>query len=104
MWSTAGSYKQAGIPNIKGSYGASLFDSNNTNSGYWIGNNFACDGAFKEPYTTITAATNNGPCEFEKPSGFKFNANNGATISGIYSDTCKTVQPNSLFCQYLIKY
>ncbi|MBR2245514.1 MAG: hypothetical protein IJ880_00550 [Bacilli bacterium] len=77
----AGTTIEAGLPNITGSIG----DFNgNCNSGTRL-------GVFKQSYNSNYKYTNSSGSN--RHQFIVFNANDGATVKGIYKDDCKTVQP-----------
>ena len=80
----------AGLPNIK----AKLEKSYDFGGNYNTATQYAGTGAISV-YRDIQGygTTNNSEITFEIYRGFNFDANNGATKSGIYRDDCTTVQP-----------
>ena len=88
--SGAGQTIGAGLPNIK----ASLEKSYDFGGTYNVATQYAGTGAIST-YRDIQGfgTTNNSDITFEIYRGFTFNANNGATVQGIYRDDCTTVQP-----------
>lgn len=91
--SLAGTYKDAGLPNIKGS----LTEN-------YVTNNSIASGAFSQS-TPVRhhLDANDNPFYIATLS---FNANDGvvSAASGIYSDNVITVQPKSLTSRWIIKY
>lgn len=82
-----GTVKSAGLPNIKGTF----------NGGDGANNNYS--GAFTKTGTTTPGNASEG-----SDNMWSFNAANGATTSGIYSDSVTTVQPPAIQTMFIIKY
>jgi microcystin-dependent protein len=83
-----GSYLSPSLPNIKGTISSYMHystDSNLFQISRGIGDNFG----------------NKSPGGYPHDTAFTFNANR---YNGIYKDECKTVQPNALCLNYIIKY
>lgn len=87
----AGTYKDAGLPNIKGSSNYVLGTKNASNT-----------GAIKltnSPYDVVTSAAGSG--DTRNFTTLSFNASDS---NSIYSDSITTVQPKSACVKYCIRY
>ena len=87
MLSTAGSYKQAGAPNIYGTF--SLLDGTSFNEG---------SGAI----SMRKIADNNAVAQQSGEKAWEVILD-ASIVSHVYG-SANTIQPASLICQYLIKY
>lgn len=92
--SSSGAYKNAGLPNIKGSL-YSVYTSNRPTEG-----GESTTGAFGITNTTNVSRDGGGSAS-DAEYGFDFDASRS---SSIYSDLISTVQPKSLTSRWIIKY
>lgn len=92
--SGAGSNKDAGLPNIKGTLGGDTGSTNYMVSGTRNGGQPYTAGAFAVIANVGIGGFGNGN-GYSRGHTITFNAATGATTSGIYSDSVTTVQPKS---------
>ena len=83
-----GSYLSPSLPNIKGTISSYMHYSTNSN-------------LFQISRGRGDNKGNESPGGYPHDTAFTFNANR---YNGIYKDECKTVQPNALCLNYIIKY
>jgi hypothetical protein len=92
--STAGTYKSAGLPNIKGGANIGIYGAGGINLG-------GCNGAFSKGSNSNTYQVSILSTQSSVPSELGFNA---STYNSIYSDSVSTVQPPALTVLPCIKY